>query len=251
MQPESGWRPSFPLPHPPTTHTAPPFPVDWRLLVPSTTTSPALASTREGVFLPPLPTMCPHPGQMINLIRNPFDSLAAERKRRLAGSHTVSPDWNTFVLGTTARWGCVCACDWPSMGASCTARLRRFPLTHNVTCCPYLSPRGPPAPFCSPGTHHPPPTTHHPSSGDYIFTAHTRCCAEKTSSQTTHCRGRSGWRCTVCPCGATPWSWWIPWWVFVARFTPPPPPPTPRPASHPPTTAYVAVPLTHMRWRGI
>lgn len=41
---------------------------------------------------------------MINLIRNPFDSLAAERKRRLAGSHTVSPDWDTFVTGTLTRW---------------------------------------------------------------------------------------------------------------------------------------------------
>ncbi len=40
---------------------------------------------------------------MINLIRNPFDALAAERKRRLAGSHTISPGWDVFLNGTRTR----------------------------------------------------------------------------------------------------------------------------------------------------
>ena len=40
---------------------------------------------------------------MINLVRNPFDALVAERKRRLVSSHTSTPSWDTFLVGTTLR----------------------------------------------------------------------------------------------------------------------------------------------------
>ena len=60
-------------------------------------------------------------------MRNPFDAFAAERKRRIAGSHTNTPTWDDFLVGTYFRYarnGGTMA--WVVLGCHAAVVLQRY-----------------------------------------------------------------------------------------------------------------------------